>query len=93
MYDLDSDGELSIPEIEQMIKELCGEGGGKQCLASAIDFAEARGGALNLSVHHILYTYIQYDTHYVMLFAHTSYISLFHSNSFIAFTGSHQVLL
>ena len=93
MYDLDSDGELSIPEIEQMIKELFGEGGGKQCLASAIDFAEARGGALNLSVHHILYTYIQYDTHYVMLFADTSYISLFHSNSFIAFTGSHQLLL
>lgn len=59
MYDLDSDGELSIPEIEQMIKELFGEGGGKQCLASAIDFAEARGGALNLSVHHILYTSIQ----------------------------------
>ena len=48
MYDLDSDGELSIPEIERMIKELFGEGGGKQCLSSAIDFAEARGGALNL---------------------------------------------
>ena len=48
MYDLDSDGELSIPEIEQMVKELFGEGGGKQCLDSAIEFAETRGGALNL---------------------------------------------
>ena len=28
-----------------------------------------------------------------MFFAHTSYISLFLSNSFIAFTGSHQLLL
>lgn len=48
MYDLDSDGELSIPEIEGMTKELFGEGGGQQCLAEAIEFAEARGGALNL---------------------------------------------
>ena len=50
MYDLDSDGELSIPEIERMVKELFGEGGGKQCLDSAIEFAETRGGALNLWV-------------------------------------------
>ena len=48
MYDLDADGELSIPEIERMVKELFGEGGGKQCLDSAIEFAETRGGALNL---------------------------------------------
>ena len=48
MYDLDSDGELSIPEIEGMIRELFGQGGGQQCLAEAIEFAEARGGALNL---------------------------------------------
>lgn len=50
MYDLDLDGELSIPEIERMVKELFGEGGGKQCLKAAIEFAEARGGALNLYV-------------------------------------------
>jgi Ca2+-binding EF-hand superfamily protein len=48
MYDLDSDGELSVPEIEQMVHEFYGEGGGKQCLKEAIEFAEARGGALNL---------------------------------------------
>lgn len=62
MYDLDVDGELSIPEIERMVNELFGEGRGKQCSREAIAFAEARGGALNL-------------------------------NSFIAFTGSHQLLL
>lgn len=50
MYDLDSDGELSIPEIERMVKELFGDGGGQQCLREAIEFAEARGGALNLYV-------------------------------------------
>jgi Ca2+-binding EF-hand superfamily protein len=48
MYDLDSDGELSLPEIERMVEELYGTGGGKQCLKEAIEFAEARGGALNL---------------------------------------------
>ena len=48
MYDLDSDGELSLPEIERMVQELYGEGGGKQCLKEAIDFAVARGGALKL---------------------------------------------
>ena len=48
MYDFDSDGELSIPELERMVKELFGEGGGKQCLDSAIEFTETRGGALNL---------------------------------------------
>ncbi|KAL9187085.1 hypothetical protein ACHAXT_010805 [Thalassiosira profunda] len=62
MYDLDADGELSIPEIEGMVRELFGDDGGKQCLNEAIDFAEARGGALNL-------------------------------NAFIAFTGTHQLLL
>lgn len=48
MYDLDTDGELSIPEIERMVNELFGAGGGKRCLKQAIEFAEARGGALNL---------------------------------------------
>lgn len=50
MYDLDCDGELSIPEIEGMVRELFGDDGGKQCLREAIEFAEARGGALNLYV-------------------------------------------
>ena len=50
MYDLDSDGELSIPEIERMVNELFGEDCGKQCLKEAIEFAEARGGAFNLYV-------------------------------------------
>ncbi|KAL3770976.1 hypothetical protein ACHAW5_000378 [Stephanodiscus triporus] len=49
MYDLDSDGELSLPEIERMVEELYGTSGGKQCLKEAIEFAEARGGALNLN--------------------------------------------
>ena len=48
MYDLDTDGELSIPEIEGMVKEFFGKDGGKQCLNQAIEFAEAQGGALNL---------------------------------------------
>ena len=48
MYDLDSDGELSLPEIERMVYELFGVGGGKQCLKEAIDFAKARGGVLSL---------------------------------------------
>ena len=33
MYDLDSDGELSIPEIEKMVNELYGEKGGQKCLS------------------------------------------------------------
>jgi hypothetical protein len=48
MYDLDSDGELSLPEIERMVHELFGVGGGKRCLKEAIDFAQARGGVLSL---------------------------------------------
>jgi len=47
-YDLDTDGELSIPKIEGMVKEFFGKDGGKQCLNQAIEFAEAKGGALNL---------------------------------------------
>jgi GNAT superfamily N-acetyltransferase len=49
MFDLDADGELSLPEIELMVEELYGgEGAGKQCLQEITEFAEARGGALNL---------------------------------------------
>lgn len=48
MYDLDSDGELSIPEIERMVHELFGVGGGQKCLKEAIDFAKDRGGVLTL---------------------------------------------
>ena len=51
MFDLDADGELSLPEIELMVEELYGgEGAGKQCLQEITEFAEARGGALNLWV-------------------------------------------
>lgn len=49
MYDLDDDGELSIPEIENMVKELFGDGGGKLCARKAIEYAAERGGALNLN--------------------------------------------
>jgi Ca2+-binding EF-hand superfamily protein len=49
MYDLDSDGELSIPEIEGMVEELYGEKGGRKCLAQITQFAEERGGALSLN--------------------------------------------
>ena len=48
MYDVYADGELSVPEIERMVHELYGDGGGKQCLKEALGFAEARCGALNL---------------------------------------------
>ena len=41
MYDLDLDGELSLPEIERMVHELFGVDGGNRCLKEAIDFAEA----------------------------------------------------
>lgn len=64
MYDLDSDGELSMPEIERMVWELFGrDGGGRKCLASAIAFAEARGGALNLNAF-IAFT----SSHQLLLF-------------------------
>jgi Ca2+-binding EF-hand superfamily protein len=48
MYDTDSDGELSLPEIERMVNDLFGVGGGKQCLKEAIDFAKTRDGVLSL---------------------------------------------
>ena len=48
MYDLDLDGELSIPEIEQMVDELYGENGGQKCLSQITQYAEERGGALSL---------------------------------------------
>jgi Ca2+-binding EF-hand superfamily protein len=49
MYDLDCDGELSIPEIENMVKEFFGDTGGKLCLREATEYAAERGGVLNLN--------------------------------------------
>lgn len=54
LYDLDSDGELSFPEIERMVQELYGKDGtltsqGKECLKDVTLFAEERGGTLNLT--------------------------------------------
>lgn len=49
MYDLDSDGELSIPEVEGMVGELYGHNGGGKCLMEAVEFLEQRGGALKLN--------------------------------------------
>ena len=49
MYDLDSDGELSVPELEGMVGELYGQNGGNKCLNEAVEFAEHRGGALKLN--------------------------------------------
>lgn len=51
MYDLDSDGELSVPEIEHMVWEFFGKGGGGRCLEDATKYAEQRGGAMKLWVH------------------------------------------
>ncbi len=48
MYDLDSDGELSVPEIEQMVWEFFGKGGGGKCLEDASKYAEHHGGAMKL---------------------------------------------
>jgi len=52
LYDLDSDGELSLPEIERMVLELYGNVGrlngiGKKILDNVNSFAEERGGFLN----------------------------------------------
>lgn len=63
MYDLDCDGELSIPEIENMVKELFGVIGGKLCLRKATEYAAERGGALNLNAF-ISFT----ATHQTLLF-------------------------
>eukprot|EP00985_Skeletonema_marinoi_P010037 scaffold4729_cov95-Skeletonema_marinoi.AAC.2 len=63
MYDLDCDGELSIPEIENMVKELFGDTGGKLCLREATEYAAERGGALNLNAF-ISFT----ATHQTLLF-------------------------
>ena len=49
MFDLDSDGELSVPEVESMVGELYGHNGGGKCLMEAVEFAEQRGGALKLN--------------------------------------------
>ena len=55
IYDLDTDGELSLPEIERMIQELYGVNGtnlitsmGKDALNDVNHYAEERGGFLNL---------------------------------------------
>eukprot|EP00986_Skeletonema_menzelii_P002387 scaffold647_cov150-Skeletonema_menzelii.AAC.34 len=63
MYDLDCDGELSIPEIENMVKDLFGDTGGKLCLREATEYAAERGGALNLNAF-ITFT----ATHQTLLF-------------------------
>jgi Ca2+-binding EF-hand superfamily protein len=63
MYDLDCDGELSIPEIENMVRELFRDTGGKLCLREATEYAAERGGALNLNAF-ISYT----ATHQTLLF-------------------------
>lgn len=55
IYDLDSDGELSLPEIERMIQELYGPGSknpnskGHFILNDINHFAEIRGGVLDLT--------------------------------------------
>ena len=55
MYDLDSDGELSLPEIERMVQELYGKnntelsGIGSDVLEDVYNFAEDRGGVLDLN--------------------------------------------
>mmetsp|Transcript_68822 Transcript_68822/g.102317 ORF Transcript_68822/g.102317 Transcript_68822/m.102317 type:complete len:410 (+) Transcript_68822:242-1471(+) len=54
IYDIDSDGELSFPEIERMVQEFFGKEGiesglGKECLRDVTHFAEERGGVLNLT--------------------------------------------
>ncbi|KAL3797506.1 hypothetical protein HJC23_009870 [Cyclotella cryptica] len=63
MYDQDSDGELSIPEIEKMVEELYGEKGGRKCFRQATQYAEERGGALSLNAF-IAFT----ATHQLLLF-------------------------
>lgn len=63
MYDLDCDGELSIPEIENMVKDLFGATGGKLCMRDATEYAAERGGALNLNAF-ISFT----ATHQTLLF-------------------------
>ncbi|KAL7431718.1 hypothetical protein ACHAXM_004563 [Skeletonema potamos] len=63
MYDLDCDGELSIPEIENMVRELFGDAGGKLCLREATIYAAELGGALNLNAF-ISFT----ATHQTLLF-------------------------
>ena len=54
MYDLDSDGQLSLPEIERMILELYGKNKilskiGHEVLQDINQFAEERGGILTLT--------------------------------------------
>ena len=66
MYDLDFDGELSLPEIERMIQELFGrdlKAMGNHILSDINSFAEQRGGTLNITSFTI-YT----ATHSILLF-------------------------
>lgn len=55
LYDLDSDGELTCPEIEKLVHELYGNHDksmntqGKECLKNLMQVAEERGGVLSLS--------------------------------------------
>ncbi len=61
IYDLDSDGELSLPEIERMVIELYGTGNilnsmGKEVLEDINQFAEERGGGVLSLTSFSIYT-------------------------------------
>jgi Ca2+-binding EF-hand superfamily protein len=54
IFDFNDGGELSLPEIETMVQELCGDklsegSGGREVLKNINHFAEQRGGVLNLT--------------------------------------------
>ena len=53
LYDLDADGELSLPEIDRMVQELYGDAKtnpvGRDVLRDVNQFAEDRGGVLDLT--------------------------------------------
>jgi Ca2+-binding EF-hand superfamily protein len=64
MYDLDFDGELSLPEIERMLQELYGlhlTSSDNHILSDINRFAEQRGGTLNLT------SFTIYTTNHSML--------------------------
>lgn len=51
LYDLDSDGELTYPELEKMVHELFGStdnARGKECLKDLTSLAEEKGGVITL---------------------------------------------
>jgi len=66
IYDLDSDGELTVPELERMVRELYGESGeksarGKECLRDLTRLAEERGGIVSLN------SFISFTLNHAML--------------------------